>query len=146
MLRRCLALRRVSPFSIFQKHLGETRVLKGIKNPTRKSAQMYRQLSTPERKIFEERARRVSYPALDAYNRFQKEYAPRFMHLPMKQRQRKVAQLWAGLKENGTVKIPKGATSKVKKVAKKMKAKRSVPRKASSGGKKPAKKGSKKLK
>ncbi|KAG5495695.1 hypothetical protein GH5_03360 [Leishmania sp. Ghana 2012 LV757] len=145
MLRRCLALRRVSPFSIFQKHLGETRVLKGIKNPTRKSAKMYRQLSTPERKIFEERARRVSYPALDAYNRFQKEYAPRFVHLPMKQRQRKVAQLWAELKENGTVKIPRGATSKVKKVAKK-KTKRSVPLKARSGGKKPAKKGAKKLK
>ncbi|CAG9580528.1 putative kinetoplast DNA-associated protein [Leishmania major strain Friedlin] len=121
MLRRSFTLRRVSPFSLFQKHLGETGVLKGIKNPAKKSAQMYSKLSTPERKMFEERARRVTYPALDAYNRFQKEYAPRFLHLPMKQRQRKVAQLWAELKKNGTVKIPKNAKRKIRKVAKKTK-------------------------
>ncbi|AYU81944.1 kinetoplast-associated protein 3 [Leishmania donovani] len=126
MLRRSFTLRRASPFSLFQKHLGETGVLKGVKNPTRKSAQMYSKLSTPERKMFEERARRVTYPALDAYNRFQKEYAPRFLHLPMKQRQRKVAQLWAELKKNGTVKIPKSAKRKIRKVAKKTKPRRSV--------------------
>lgn len=130
MLRRSFTLRRVSPFSLFQKHLGETGVLKGMKNPAKKSAQLYHKLSTPERKIFEARARGVTYPALDAYNRFQKEYASRFLHLPMKQRQRKVAQLWAELKKSGTVKIPKNAKRKIKKVVKKTTPRRSVPKTA----------------
>ncbi|KAG5470786.1 hypothetical protein LSCM1_02036 [Leishmania martiniquensis] len=138
MLRHCFTLRRVSPFSVFQKHLGETGLLKGVKNPAKKSAKMYRQLSSPERKIFEERARRLTYPALDAFNRFQREYAPRFAHLSMKQRQRKVARLWAELKKSGTVKVPKGANRKFKTVVKKRKP--STPQKARKGGKKTAKK------
>ncbi|KAG5496440.1 hypothetical protein JKF63_02742 [Porcisia hertigi] len=147
MLRRSLTLHRASAFSLFQKHLGETGILKGLKNPNQKSAKMYRQLSTPERKIFEQRARRVTYPALDAYNRFQKEYAHRFLHLPMKQRQRKVAQLWAELKKQGTVRVPKSARRTIKKTAaaKKKKSVSTKGKKTEGGSTKQAKgKGSKK--
>ncbi|CAJ1034588.1 hypothetical protein Q4I30_006867 [Leishmania utingensis] len=135
MLRRSFTLRRVSPFSLFQKHLGKTGVLKGLKHPLKKSSELYRRLSTPERKMFEERARRVTYPALDAYNRFQKQYASRFVHLPMKQRQRKVAQVWAELKMSGKLKIPKVAARKIKAAAKKKVAKKKTNRSISTPSK-----------
>lgn len=121
MLRCSATLRCVSAFSVYLKHLGDSGVLKGVRNPTKRSSKMYRQLSSPERKIYEQRARRLSYPALDAYNRFQKEMAPRFIHLSNKQRQRKVAQLWTDLKTKGSVslpKIPKAASRKLAKAAK----------------------------
>ncbi|KPI84595.1 kinetoplast-associated protein 3 [Leptomonas seymouri] len=105
------------------KQLSKSGTLKGDRSPAKTAAKLYRQLSTPEKKVLEKRAQRVSYPALDAYNRFQKEYAHRFVHLSNKNRQREVAKLWAELKKNGTVKIPKSAKTpksanhKIKKAA-----------------------------
>lgn len=121
MMRRSQTFLRVSAFSLYMKDLAKTGTLKGDRHPTKTSGKLYRQLSSPEKKQLERRAMRVSYPALDAYNRFQKEYAHRFLHLSNKQRQREVAKLWAELKKNGTVKVPKSAKSasgKVKQAAK----------------------------
>lgn len=121
MMRRCQTFLRVSAFSLYVKDLAKTGKLKGSKKPMTTSGKLYRQLSSPEKKALEKRAQRISYPALDAYNRFQKEYAHRFLHLPNKRRQREVAKLWAELKNNGTVRVPKSAKSKVTKAAKKAK-------------------------
>ncbi|KPA85027.1 putative mitochondrial Kinetoplast DNA-associated protein [Leptomonas pyrrhocoris] len=121
MMRRSQTLLRVSAFSLYMQDLGKTGTLKGDRKATKTSAKLYRQLSTPEKTALAKRAKRISYPALDAYNRFQKEYAHRFLHLSNRKRQREVANLWAELKKNGTVKVPKSpksASSKVKKAAK----------------------------
>jgi hypothetical protein len=124
MMRRCQVCLRVSTFSLYMKDLSKTGTLKGGGNPTKTAAKLYRSLSTPEKKALEKRAQRVSYPALDAYNRFQKKYAHRFLNMSNKQRQREVAKLWEELKVNGTMKAPrsaKSAHSKVKKASKKIK-------------------------
>ncbi|KAK7198484.1 kinetoplast-associated protein 3 [Novymonas esmeraldas] len=135
MFRRSVALHRVSPFSLYQKHLGKSGVLKGLANPNLKSSRMYHQLTSPEKRILEKRALRLSYPALDAYNRLQKQCAHQFQHLPLKQRQRKVAQLWAELKEKKNAaklrKTPTAAKRKIATAAKTAKTKRTSPKRRS---------------
>nr|Q8IS98.1 RecName: Full=kinetoplast-associated protein 3; AltName: Full=Histone H1-like protein p17; Flags: Precursor [Crithidia fasciculata]AAN46297.1 H1 histone-like kinetoplast DNA-binding protein [Crithidia fasciculata]prf//2206467B histone H1-like protein [Crithidia fasciculata] len=124
MLRRSPTLLRVSPFSLYMKDLAKNGTLQNDRNPAKTASRLYRKLSEPEKMALQKRAARVSYPALDAYNRFQKEYAHRFLHLSNKKRQREVSKLWAELKKNGTVKVPKApkaaksASSKVKTAAK----------------------------
>lgn len=107
MLRFTRPQLRVSAFSLYLKDLSRQGKLAGHKNPQKAASQMYRKLSPVEKEALNKRAARMNYPALDAYNRFQKEYAHRFTYLPNKQRQRKVAALWAELKEKGTVRIPR---------------------------------------
>ncbi|CCW60286.1 unnamed protein product [Phytomonas sp. EM1] len=123
MLHRSLSLRRVSPFSVYMRDLARQNKLVGTNNAPKIASAGYRKLSAEEKAELVKRARSLSYPALDAYNRFQKEYSHRFLHLSNKERQRKVAQLWAELKEKGTVRIPKapkvkGAKKTVKIIAK----------------------------
>lgn len=112
---------RVSPFSIYMRDLGRQGKLAGVKKPATVASASYKKLSPSEQKALQKRASQVSYPALDAYNRFQKEFSHRFVHLSNRQRQRKVSALWAELKEKGTVRIPqvpkKGSASKKVKAA-----------------------------
>lgn len=119
MMRYSLTLRRVSAFSLFVKDVSRKGKLNGAPNPQRTASALYKKLTPAQKKALERRAQRVSYPALDAYNRFQKEYAHRFVHLTNKQRQQKVAALWAELKEKGTIKLPSPAPKKIKAAAKK---------------------------
>lgn len=127
MFRCSLLARRVSAFSIYMKDIGRQGKLVGVRNSAKVVSKSYHKLSPAAKAALQKRAEKMSYPALDAYNRFQKEYAHRFTHLSNKQRQRKVAALWAELKEKGTVRIPKApskapskpARKKVKSIAKK---------------------------
>ncbi|CCW68445.1 unnamed protein product [Phytomonas sp. Hart1] len=112
MLRRSLGLCRVSTFSIYMSDLARQNKLVGTINAAKIASAAYKKLSAKEKAELTKRAQGLSYPSLDAYNRFQKEYACRFLHLPNKERQQKVAKLWSELKQKGTVRIPKAPKAK----------------------------------
>lgn len=129
MFRSTAVTRRVSAFSLYMKDLARQGKLSGTTNTAREASKTYQKLTNAQHAALQKRADKMTYPALDAYNRFQKEYAHRFTHLNNKERQRKVAALWAELKEKGTVRIPrapKSAAKKIKKTAKEAKAVRKV--------------------
>ncbi|KAH9578738.1 hypothetical protein LSM04_003687 [Trypanosoma melophagium] len=140
MFQRTLTVFRVSPFSLFLKDLGKKNHLVGLhaKDGIKVASRMYKSLTPVQMKTLKARAAKVRYPALDAFNRFQRQHAFRFTHLSNLQRQRVIGKMWRELKEarkgkgkgkgrrTATPKTlknkKKSSTRKVKKTAAKRKA------------------------
>ncbi|ORC87468.1 putative kinetoplast DNA-associated protein [Trypanosoma theileri] len=122
MFQRTLAVLRVSPFSVFLKDLGKKNHLAGLhaKDGIKVASRMYKSLTPVQMKALKARAAKIRYPALDAFNRFQRQHAYRFTHLSNLQRQRVIGKMWRELRaKQGKPSKGKGRkTVKPKKVKK----------------------------
>ncbi|KEG15589.1 kinetoplast DNA-associated protein [Trypanosoma grayi] len=104
MLRRTTTTLRVSPYSLFLKDLAKTKELSGmpLQEGAKVASRMYRGLRPEELQALQKRASKARYPALDAFNRFQRQQAFRFTHLNNIQRQRIIARMWHDMQKKQT--------------------------------------------
>ncbi|KAG8342235.1 hypothetical protein ERJ75_001654400 [Trypanosoma vivax] len=124
MFSRTIAWLRISPYSLFLKDLKKTNELAGmtLKDSTRVASRMYRSLRPAQLRALKMRASKYSYPALDAFNRLQRENAYRLTHLKNAQRQRVIGDMWRTIQEQQKA----DALKKVNPVKKTMKLSRSL--------------------
>ncbi|CBH18724.1 kinetoplast-associated protein 3, putative [Trypanosoma equiperdum] len=96
MLFRTVKLLRVSPFSVFMKDLKKTGELRNMSlaNGARVASRMYRNLTPSQMRSLQERASKITYPALKAFNDFQRRECRNLTHMTNAERQRVVGEMW----------------------------------------------------
>nr|CCD17084.1 unnamed protein product [Trypanosoma congolense IL3000] len=109
MLSRTINLLRVSPFSLFMKDLKKKRELTGmtLAQGVRVASRMYRALRPAQRRALQSRANQLTYPALEAFNAFQRRESRHLIHLKNAQRQRIIGEMWRKSEQRKNLELKK---------------------------------------